>query len=96
MTLGPCNDGGYYLIGLKRPAPRLLREVRMSTSTVAIETLALAAEEHLHTVLLPTWYDVDNAGSLDRLIEDLRVSPVAAHTRAYLQARGMISQPIAR
>ena len=26
VVLGPCEDGGYYLIGLKRPAPRLLRE----------------------------------------------------------------------
>jgi rSAM/selenodomain-associated transferase 1 len=31
VVIGPCQDGGYYLIGLKRPAPRLLREVRMST-----------------------------------------------------------------
>src|SRR5205823_4594654 len=32
VVLGPCEDGGYYLIGLKRPQPRLLREVQMSTS----------------------------------------------------------------
>jgi glycosyltransferase A (GT-A) superfamily protein (DUF2064 family) len=25
VTLGPSEDGGYYLIGLRRPAPRLLR-----------------------------------------------------------------------
>ena len=32
VVLGPSDDGGYYLIGLRKPAPRLLREVRMSTS----------------------------------------------------------------
>ena len=25
VVLGPCDDGGYYLIGLARPQPRLLR-----------------------------------------------------------------------
>ena len=39
------DDGGYYLIGVRRPAPRLLREVRMSTPTVLADTLALAEEE---------------------------------------------------
>ena len=47
VTLGPSADGGYYLIGVKQPAPRLLREVRMSTPTVLADTLALAAEERL-------------------------------------------------
>src|SRR5262249_35081740 len=47
VVLGPCEDGGYYLIGLKRPRPRLLREVRMSTPHVLRDTLALAEAEGL-------------------------------------------------
>ena len=47
VVLGPCDDGGYYLIGLKQPTPRLLHEVRMSTPNVLADTLAIAAEEGL-------------------------------------------------
>ena len=87
VALGPSEDGGYYLIGLKRPAPRLLREVRMSTPHVTNDTLALAAEERLKVALLPTWYDVDDAQSLARLKAELATAPpeVAPHTRACLQ-----------
>src|SRR5690348_2713691 len=28
-VFGPTDDGGYYLVGLTKPRPRLLREVRM-------------------------------------------------------------------
>jgi rSAM/selenodomain-associated transferase 1 len=87
VVLGPCDDGGYYLIGLKRPAPRLLREVRMSTPAVVAATLALAAEEGLQVELLPVWYDVDDAASLARLVTELAQAPpeVARHTRAFLE-----------
>jgi uncharacterized protein len=75
VVLGPCDDGGYYLIGVKQPHPRLLREVRMSTPTVVQDTLTLAAELGLRTALLPTWYDVDTAADLARLQRDLSTSP---------------------
>jgi rSAM/selenodomain-associated transferase 1 len=87
VVLGPCDDGGYYLIGLKRPAPRLLREVRMSTPDVVSDTMALATEEGLQVELLPVWYDVDDAASLARLAAELAhaLPDVAPHTRAFLE-----------
>ncbi len=87
VVLGPCDDGGYYLIGLTRPQPRLLREVEMSTPSVLKDTLALAAEEGLRVALLPTWYDVDTVSGLNRLIEELRqtAAEVAPHTRRFLK-----------
>lgn len=87
VVLGPCDDGGYYLIGIKSPAPRLLREVHMSTPTVAAETIALAKEAGLKLTSLPVWYDVDDVSSLFRLmreIEELHPA-VAVHTRRFLQ-----------
>jgi rSAM/selenodomain-associated transferase 1 len=91
VVLGPSDDGGYYLIGLKQRAPRLLREVQMSTSHVAADTLALAKEENLQVALLPTWYDVDDVESLRRLRDELAAAPahVAAHTRSFLRATPM-------
>lgn len=87
VTLGPCDDGGYYLIGINKPAPRLLREVRMSTSSVAADTIALAKEEGLRISLLPTWYDVDDADSLFRLAKELETldPQTASYTRQYLR-----------
>lgn len=87
VVLGPCDDGGYYLIGLKRPTPRLLREVHMSTPTVAAETMALAKKEGLNLVTLPTWYDIDDIASLSRLIKEIEeLEPTSSeHTRSFLQ-----------
>lgn len=86
VVLGPCDDGGYYLIGVKQPVPRLLREVRMSTPTVAADTITLAKEEGLHLVTSPVWYDVDDMTSLSRLIEEIENldSTEAMHTRRFL------------
>jgi len=67
VVLGPTQDGGYYLIGWKRPHPRLIREVRMSTPRVLHDTLAIAAEEGLRVALLPAWYDVDTIMDVHRL-----------------------------
>jgi hypothetical protein len=86
VVLGPCDDGGYYLIGLKRPAPRLTREVMMSTPHVLRDTLALARRLRLKTALLPTWYDVDTSAELSRLRSELAAHPngAAPATRAFL------------
>ena len=86
VTLGPCEDGGYYLIGLKRSRPRLLREVRMSTPHVLCDTLALANEAGLRVALLPTWYDVDTLQDLQHLRDELRfhTDGLARHTQEFL------------
>ena len=86
VILGPCDDGGYYLIGARKPIPRLLREVQMSTPTVTEDTIALAEEEGLNLVTLPTWYDVDDEMSLSTLLNELEsLDPIKArHTRQFL------------
>lgn len=87
VVLGPCDDGGYYLIGIKKASPRLLREVHMSTPTVAAETIALAKEEGLKLETLPTWYDIDDVISLSRLIKEIEEldSTSPTHTHHFLQ-----------
>jgi rSAM/selenodomain-associated transferase 1 len=88
VVLGPCDDGGYYLIGWKRPYQRLLLEVQMSTHHVLRDTLAIADEEKLHVSLLPSWYDVDETVDMVRLQADLLSQPeAAAHTRRFLSER---------
>jgi len=86
VVLGPTEDGGYYLIGLTRPQPRLLREVQMSTANVLRDTLTLAEADGLRVALLPAWYDVDTITDLRRLVGELRAGPggPARHTEECL------------
>jgi rSAM/selenodomain-associated transferase 1 len=86
VVLGPCEDGGYYLIGLKAPCPALFRGITWSTSTVTEETLQRAQEHGLRVSCLPRWYDVDTYRDVRRLAEELRSLPedLARHTRAIL------------
>ena len=93
IAIGPCADGGYYLLGTRKPIPRLTREVRMSTSHVTADTLALAAEEGLRVHLLPTWYDVDDARTLTWLVTELANTPdPAPHTRLFLEHHRLITR----
>jgi hypothetical protein len=91
MVLGPASDGGYYLIGLKRPHRRLFEEIAWGTDAVAEQTLERASEIGLETVTLPEWYDVDDAETLGWLRSELagcstrfRNGGTAPATRAYL------------
>ena len=77
-VFGPCADGGYYLIGVKKAPGRLVTAVEMSTPTVLQDTLAIAAEETLRVELLPEWYDVDSADDLERLRIELAANPQRA------------------
>jgi rSAM/selenodomain-associated transferase 1 len=86
VVLGPCEDGGYYLVGIKAPCAPLFCEVAMSTPSVLSDTLARADEQGLNVLCLPTWYDIDTYQDVRRLMEELDDSPaaIARHTRAYL------------
>ncbi len=71
VVLGPSEDGGYYLIGVKAAHKRLFEDITWSTEHVTPQTLARAAELGLETVVLPTWYDVDDRATLRLLWEEL-------------------------
>lgn len=86
VVLGPASDGGYYMIGVREPQPRLLRGVPMSTPTVLADTVAIAEQLELRVQLLPVWYDIDTAEDVSNLVERLRGASeqVAPATRAFL------------
>ena len=67
VVLGPTEDGGYYLIGLRAAHPALFDGIPWSTSTVLEDTLRQAAAAGLQTVCTPTWFDVDTPDDLRRL-----------------------------
>ncbi len=59
LVLGPATDGGYYLIGLRRPVPDLFTGMAWSTGAVRAETVRRASALGLSIHLLPALADVD-------------------------------------
>lgn len=94
-VFGPCDDGGYYLVGLKAPCAALFQGMLMSTPTVLTETLERARAQALRVALLPVWYDVDTPHDLARLRKDLARLPsaIAPHTRRFLAQEGRPTPP---
>jgi rSAM/selenodomain-associated transferase 2/rSAM/selenodomain-associated transferase 1 len=59
MAVGPAEDGGYYLLGLRAPCPALFQEIAWSTQHVLLQTLCTAHAEGRSFVLLDRLRDVD-------------------------------------
>ena len=89
LVLGPSEDGGYYLIGLRRLHPELFEGMRWSTPTVLEETLRRAGALGLSATRLSPWYDVDTAADLARLTADLAAGADGGprHTRRFVLER---------
>jgi rSAM/selenodomain-associated transferase 1 len=89
VVLGPCEDGGYYLIGLKKPHKELFERIDWSTERVLAQTRQRAREIGLGVKLLPVGYDVDDGASLQRLCKELltgkQSDSVAPRTRRFLR-----------
>jgi rSAM/selenodomain-associated transferase 1 len=71
VVLGPCEDGGYYLIGMKAFIPEIFSGIPWSTALVTELTLKKVHELGFTVSMLPCWYDVDTENDLRRLMRDL-------------------------
>jgi rSAM/selenodomain-associated transferase 1 len=81
VALGPTEDGGYYLVGLRQTFGDLFRNVEWSTPRVYRQTAGNASRLGLRVLELPRWYDVDTRADLLRLRDEL-LSDEEARTRA--------------
>jgi rSAM/selenodomain-associated transferase 1 len=88
VVLGPSDDGGYYLIGVKKPHRHLFEQIDWSTEGVLNQTTQRATEIGLEVKLLPAGYDVDDDASLRRLsnelLADTTSTDIAPYTRRFL------------
>jgi rSAM/selenodomain-associated transferase 1 len=88
VVLGPSDDGGYYLIGVKKPHRHLFEQIDWSTERVLKQTTQRATELRLEVKLLSTGYDVDDGASLRRLcnqlLSDSTPADIAPYTREFL------------
>ena len=67
VVIGPANDGGYYLLGMKRFHPALFEGIDWSTERVLSQTIEKAKRENLDFALLEELIDLDT-------IEDVKKS----------------------
>ncbi|MEY2546929.1 MAG: uncharacterized protein QOG48_2046 [Verrucomicrobiota bacterium] len=91
LVLGPSDDGGYYLIGLKQLHRRLFEQIDWSTERVFAQTKERAAELELPVHELASGLDVDDRASLEKLKRELfqhaetPARDVAVETRKFLE-----------
>lgn len=88
LLLGPSEDGGYYLIGLRRIHRALFEGMPWSTPVVFGETVRRARALDLAVLTLEPWYDVDTGADLARLTAEVEAGGDAGpqHTRRLLLA----------
>lgn len=59
VVLGPAQDGGYYLVGLRRACAELFQGITWGTEQVFKQTVAIATQLGLSLATLETLRDVD-------------------------------------
>ena len=85
-VFGPAEDGGCYLVGLRRLYPALFADISWGVPEALTETMKAAQAAEIKTSALPPWYDVDTPQDLRRLRIDLqRAVAFAPATAAYLK-----------
>jgi len=84
-VLGPCPDGGYYLIGLRRPYPALFAGIPWGTSEVFGLTKDKAATLNLTLGLTTPWSDIDTPDDLRSLLNNKNTKAMSQRTARLLQ-----------
>lgn len=90
LSIIQSADGGYVLLGLKRPVEEVFSDIEWSTDAVYRQTLASATAAGLSAYEGAAWYDVDEPEDLERLREHLAERPDLA-PRAAGVLRGLPS-----
>ena len=67
VVIGPASDGGYYLLGLKKPESALFEEINWSTPEVLTETINRCNSLKLNYKMLPCLHDIDEIKDLIHL-----------------------------
>lgn len=65
-VIGPCRDGGYYLIGFNENSflPEVFDKIPWSTSEVFKKSINILNKSNYRVHILPRWYDIDTTDDL--------------------------------
>lgn len=67
LVIGPANDGGYYLLGMKKLCMELFSNIEWSTEKVLTQSLAASTSAGLSYSLLPQLTDIDTEADLNSM-----------------------------
>ncbi|HEX5624459.1 MAG TPA: TIGR04282 family arsenosugar biosynthesis glycosyltransferase [Saprospiraceae bacterium] len=70
-VLGPAKDGGYYLIGLRKPVSGIFEDITWSSGSVLQQTLSALQKAQASYHLLPTLEDIDTLADWNRFVSSL-------------------------
>ncbi|QDU37925.1 2-phospho-L-lactate guanylyltransferase [Maioricimonas rarisocia] len=79
-VIGPAVDGGYYLVGLRKPVPELFEDIDWDSSTVLAQTIQRVRQVGVKLALLDPWYDVDTLEDVELLSGHLAALDAAGET----------------
>jgi rSAM/selenodomain-associated transferase 1 len=86
VVIGPCDDGGYYLVGVTRPHGGLFDPQAMGTRSAFQTLIARAGHLGLSAAVTPEQYDIDLPRDLIRLARELVSQPDRAPRTAAVLA----------
>lgn len=87
-SLIPTEDGGYCLIGCRRPNQRMFEGVRWSTASTLNETEESLQRAGYHAHSVGMWWDLDEPEDVDRLRLDPNLGDNLTRTLAAVGAAG--------
>ena len=71
VVIGPSDDGGYYLIGMRADVTSLFEGIDWSTEHVFAQTMQRIESAGVTYHRLPSFSDIDDIGDLNRLLHQL-------------------------
>lgn len=74
FVIGPANDGGYYLLGMKEYHPEVFEEITWSTHSVFADTLKNIQDLAMSVEVLEQLIDVDYLSDLEEVKHLLNLS----------------------
>lgn len=86
-VLGKTEDGGYYLIGLKKIDKRIFENVEWSSENTFEQTKKNLEKLGFSCGETPIWYDVDEPNDLEKLLQDEYLQQFAPMTFEWLKSK---------
>lgn len=77
-VIGPCDDGGFYLLGVRECPPGLLDGIPWSQSRTFASTLKRLRDSGMDVTVIDSWYDIDRPEDLERLERQLTAKMIVA------------------
>ncbi len=86
-VIGPCEDGGFYLLGLRNCPEGLLSGIPWSAAVTCEETIAKIRGAGLAIEVLDLWFDIDTAEDLEKLARLISAGQIQAlNTQTFLES----------